>query len=389
MSFVDNLRENRNRILNGLINCIPLPFQRYKKFWLGIQKKMYYLISSNQKIGKSKFCDYLFVYYPFFYSINNPTKLRLKILYFTFETDVETKMQEFGCHLLYKLDKIHTDIDTLDSAEEENPCPEEILNLLDSEKYQEYIKKFEDTVTYIEDIRNPFGINKYITDFMISRGTVTYKEVPVKDYKTGYEKIVKVVDSYTPNDPEEMVIVILDNYANLSLESGLSKMETIDRMSKYAIALRDRFKVCFVGIQHQAQAAEGLESRKMDLMEASTDNLADCKTTARDANMVVGLFSPWKFGKETFEGYDITKLRNYVRFVKILEQRRGKGQNVRCPILFDAAVGNCIELPRNDDRQQLEQFYNYIKRIDNEKISYLKEPAKMSFLLYLKRKFRR
>lgn len=331
----------------------------------------------------------MFVYYPFFYSINNPTKLRLKILYFTFETDVETKMQEFGCHLLYKLDKIHTDIDTLDSAEETNPCPEEILNLLDSEKYQEYIKKFEDTVTYIEDIRNPYGINKYITDFMISRGTVTYKEVPVKDYKTGYEKIVKVVDSYTPNDPEEMVIVILDNYANLSLESGLSKMETIDRMSKYAIALRDRFKVCFVGIQHQAQAAEGLESRKMDLMEASTDNLADCKTTARDANMVVGLFSPWKFGKETFEGYDITKLRNYVRFVKILEQRRGKGQNVRCPILFDAAVGNCIELPRNDDRQQLEQFYNYIKRIDNEKISYLKEPAKMSFLLYLKRKFKR
>lgn len=50
MSFVDNLRENRNRILNGLINCIPLPFQRYKKFWLGIQKKMYYLISSNQKV---------------------------------------------------------------------------------------------------------------------------------------------------------------------------------------------------------------------------------------------------------------------------------------------------------------------------------------------------
>lgn len=102
--------------------------------------------------------------------------------------------------------------------------------------------------------------------------------------------------------------------------------------------------------------------------------------------MVVGLFSPWKFGKETFEGYDITKLKNYVRFVKILEQRRGKGQNVRCPILFDAAVGNCIELPRNDDRQQLEQFYNYIKRIDNEKISYLKEPAKMSFLTFVKKK---
>lgn len=389
MNYVESLRENRNRILKGLINCIPLPFFRYKKYWLGIQKKMYYLITSNQKIGKSKFSDFLFVYYPFFYSIIHPTKLRLKVLYFTFETDVETKMQEFYCHLLYKLDLIHTDVDTLASTEEENPCPEELLNLLDSERYQKYISAFQDTVTYIEDIRNPFGINKYITDFMISRGKVTYKEVPVKD-KFGNEKIVKVVDSYEPNDPEEMVIIVLDNYANLSLESGLSKMETIDRMSKYAIALRDRFKVCFVGIQHQAQAAEGLESRKMDLMEASTDNLADCKTTARDANMVIGLFSPWKFNKETFDSYNITKLRNYVRFIKILEQRRGKGQNVRCPILFDAAVGDCAELPKSDDTQRLQQVYNYIDRIDNERISYLNKETKQYTLLgYVKKLFKR
>ena len=222
----------------------------------------------------------MFVYHPFFYSLSHPEKLRLKVLYFTFETDVETKMQEFYCQLLYKLNKIHTDVDVLASAEEEYPCPEEIVNLLESERYQKYINAFQDCVTYIETIRNPYGINKYITDFMLSRGTATYKSVTFSNKSGEYTR--DVIDSYTPNDPEEYVIVVLDNYANISVENGISKMETIDRMSKYAIALRDRFGLVFVGIQHQAQAAEGLESRKMDLVEASTDNLADCKTTSRD-----------------------------------------------------------------------------------------------------------
>lgn len=38
MDFIENIKQNRERILKGLINCIPLPFQRYKKYWLGIQK---------------------------------------------------------------------------------------------------------------------------------------------------------------------------------------------------------------------------------------------------------------------------------------------------------------------------------------------------------------
>lgn len=337
--------------------------------------------------GKSKLSDYLFVYHPFFYALAHPDQIRLKVLYFTFETDIETKMQEFYCQLLYKLDKIHTDVDVLASAEKEHACPEEIVNLLESERYQKYINAFQDCVTYIENIRNPYGINKYIKEFMLERGTATYKEVTFSDKSGEYTK--KVVETYTPNDPEEYVIVILDNYANLSIERGTTKMETIDRMSKYAIALRDKLGIVFVGIQHQAQAAEGLESRKMDLVEASTDNLADCKTTSRDCNMVIGLFNPWKFGKETFEGYDITKLRNYARFIKILEQRRGRGQNLRCPILFDAAVGECTELPRPDDREQLQQVYNYIYRIDNERVSYLnKEPNKYTLLGYIKKLFK-
>lgn len=41
----------------------------------------------------------------------------------------------------------------------------------------------------------------------------------------------------------------------------------------------------------------------------SSDGLADCKTTTRDANLVLGLYSPFKYGLREYEGYDVTKIQ--------------------------------------------------------------------------------
>lgn len=53
-------------------------------------------------------------------------------------------------------------------------------------------------------------------------------------------------------------------------------------MSKYCITLRDNLNYSIVGIQHQAQAQEGIENFKLGKLKPSPDGLADCKTTIRD-----------------------------------------------------------------------------------------------------------
>lgn len=98
---------------------------------------------------------------------------------------------------------------------------------------------------------------------------------------------------YTPDDPEERRIIIIDNASNLSLESNLKLSETINKMSKYGITLKNQLSYIFVLIQHQAQAQEGIENQKLNKLKPSSDGLADCKTTTRDANMVIGLYSPF------------------------------------------------------------------------------------------------
>lgn len=42
---INNIKEARARILEGKINCIPVPFPRFRTEFPGIQRKTYYLIS--------------------------------------------------------------------------------------------------------------------------------------------------------------------------------------------------------------------------------------------------------------------------------------------------------------------------------------------------------
>lgn len=47
---IEKLKIRRNRILAGLINCIPLPFPRLRAWLPGIERKRYVIITANQKV---------------------------------------------------------------------------------------------------------------------------------------------------------------------------------------------------------------------------------------------------------------------------------------------------------------------------------------------------
>jgi hypothetical protein len=234
--------------------------------------------------GKSKLCDYLFVYEPLFFMMEHP-EVKTKVLYFTLEISPEEKYNEFLCHLLYRLDGIRVSTKDLKSVDKEHPIDDNIFALLDSERYQEYIRLFEDTVEFISTEKNPTGINKYCREYALNHGHLNFRTITRNDPLTGNPVKADVLDTtnpYTPDDPEEYVIVIVDNASNLASESGKNKMETIDKMSKYGITLRNQLGFVFVLIQHQAQSQEGIENFKLGRLRPTSDGLADCKTTTRD-----------------------------------------------------------------------------------------------------------
>lgn len=364
-----NLRVRKERVEKGLYNCIPFPFVRFRRWVPGIEKKKFIVVTANQKVGKSKFCDHLFIYEPLFFALEH-SEMRVKVLYFTLEMSSEEKYNEFLCHLLFRLDGIEISPTELKSTDQDHPVDEKILELLETERYQRYIKAFENMVIYVDDQRNPTGINKYCRDYALTHGHLNFRKEMRKDKLTDELREVEVIDPinpYTPDDPEEYRIIIIDNASNLTNESGMKKMETIDKMSKYGITLRNQLSYIFVLIQHQAQAQEGIENQKLNKLKPSSDGLADCKTTTRDANMVIGLYSPFKYGLREYEGYDITKFRNHIRFMEVIEDRDyGAGGQI-CPLFFDGAVSTFNELPRPEDKEGLQQVYNYIESLKGRK----------------------
>lgn len=367
-SAVARYRARRQRLLDGKFNCIPLPWERFRRVFPGIEQKRYIVVTANQKVGKSKFVDNLFVYEVLFFTMEHP-EVKVKIFYFSLEMDAASKEDEFNCYLLYRLSNIVISPTELRSTD--HPVDEKILDLLESEEYQKYITAFKNLVTFIETERNPTGINKYCRAYAEEHGHYNYVTVKGKNPVTGEPEDIRILDPdepWTADDPEEIKIAILDNASNLQTEQGLNKMQTIEKMSKYFITLRNQMNWVTVLIQHQAQAQEGIENFKLNKIKPSSDGLADCKTTTRDANMVIGLYSPFKYEIENYEHYDIRKFRNYIRFMEIVEDRDYGASGNICPLFFNGASSAFFELPRYDESTKLNEIYAYINELERAKL---------------------
>ena len=315
---IKGLEERRNNIINGNINSIPSPFKRFSNDFVGIEQGQYVVVTAPTKGSKSQFTNFMYVFTPILYAYNNPDKIDLKIIYFTLEENADRIVQRFMSFLLNYLSKGEIRISPRDlrSTSNDKPLPEEIINILKSKEYTEILEFFENTVDFISDGCNPTGMYKICRDYALSQGKVITKKV-----QYGEEEFDKF-DSYIPNNPKLYKIIITDHIALIEKERGFTDKQTIDKWSEYEVKyLRNRYGFTCVDIQQQAFEGEGIEAQKLGKIEGSIGSLGDSKYTARNANLVLGLFSPFKFELPQYKGYDITKFKDNIRFLKVYVNR--------------------------------------------------------------------
>lgn len=339
---------NRQRRIEGKLNCLPHPFKRFSAFLPGWLKYYYYLFTANQKVGKTKIVDYLFVYYPILQRIMGNLNIDTHVLYFSFEAGTAEKEYDFYSNLLYNLDNERTCPWDLEAIFKDGRDNLPLINKLDEESHQKFIKEYERTVEYIHDVTNPTGVWKYCKEYAVKNGHQNFVNGKQYDDATGEYYDGKILDKKNPftwNDPEQYNIIIIDNFANLSLERGFSKSETIEKMSKYCIDLA-KMGFVVVAIQHQAQAQEGIENQKLNKVTPSPDGLGDAKTTIRDVNFAISLFSPNRYGIANYKGYDITEFQDNIRFLSVIAGRNmSMASNLTVPLLFRGDCSQFDELP--------------------------------------------
>ena len=363
---IANLKERRQRIINGQLNCIPSPFKRFSEDFIGIEQGCYYTITSFTKGGKSQFTSYTFIYRPLMFCYFTKSDIDIKILYFPLEETPDRIMQRFISWLLFDFSKGKIRISPRDLRSTTSPVSEEILDIINSEEIQDILKYFEEHIIFPEEAVNPTGIFKYCKNYAEEHGTVYTKTSQYKD-EFGVVQSRQVFDRYEPDNPNEYRLIIIDTINLIDTERGMTLKQSMDKLSEYcAKYLRNRYNYSPVIIQQQAFDQEGNEAFKIGRVRPSVAGLGDSKYTSRDSNVVLGLFSPFRFALKEYEGYDISKFKDNIRFLEMIVNRDGEMGGL-CPLFFDGAVCQFEELPRPEDKNKLQQVYNYIESLKGRK----------------------
>lgn len=271
----------------------------------------------------------------------------------------EEKMLSCFTNILYVKEGIRISPTDLKSTRANNVLSQEILDTL--QKYRKYFEKIEEVVEFVDDIRHGFGMYNLVREYALANGTIHKRKIEIDG------KITEVEDYYESNDPDEYVMVIIDHISLISPEKRngvqLSLHESISVLSSdYLLKLRNRFNYIPVVIQQQSSAQEGIENKKANKLKPTMDGLGDNKLTSRDANVMLGLFSPFRHEMPDYFGYDITKFKDNIRFLEIMGSRDG-GAGAICPLYFDGATNFFRELPRPDDKEQMKKVYDFLNPV--------------------------
>lgn len=291
--------------------------------------------------------------------IDKGLNIKLKIFYFTLEMSKEIKMLSAFSNILYIKEGIRISPKDLRSTKADKVLSKETLAII--AKYEPYFNKIEEIVEFIDDIRHPTGIYNLVKSYAEANGKQHKRKIIID----GNETLVD--DYYEANNPDEYVMVIIDHISLITAEktNGVqtSLQESIVKLSSdYLIKLRNKYNYIPVVIQQQAASQESVENKKYNRLKPSMDGLGDSKLTQRDANVILGLFSPFRHEIQDFYDYDVTKLQDNLRFLEVLGGREGGG-GVVCPLYFDGATNYFSELPKPNDIEGMSKVYNFIKNI--------------------------
>jgi replicative DNA helicase len=357
----------------GQIFCIP--FENYPKLTEsipGVVPGMIQMVTASSGVGKTQVTKALYVREPLEYALKHGIKL--KIFYFALEESQQEFIDTMICNFISSRCGISMDLLTLQGFRQKS-LGQDKMDLID-----QHIQDIEDlleNVEIIDSVYNPTGIYKYCRDYADKNGTHVFedREFIKKKSDGSTQKVTnKVYSHYIPDDINAMTIVIVDHISLLTPEKRkdgamMNQHQTMAHWStNYALKQVTKhwnWAVVNVIQQEQSGEKEQFTNRGESIQkktEPSLAGFANNKEIQRDAKIVVGVYSPDRYGFEDYHGYDIRRFRDSFRAIKILKNRFGP-PNKYYHYLFDGATNRFAELPKAGEAQLMGVFHNTADRL--------------------------
>lgn len=298
---------------------------------------------------------------------------KIKIFYCSFEIGKIEKLYRWCSYFIFIKYGIRLPSDYMQGRIVGKLVQDNHMNLI-LEAYSMVTEMLKDVVI-IQDTIHPTKIFEGIIDDHYSlHGTVHRAEISDADKKKGKKGYVK---GYTENDPQMVTILVIDHLALTGTEMHLETKGIMDKMSKYAIVLRNLFNCTIVFYQQfstdMMSAYRGLAGKKTEATIAPQRlDFGDSKATYRDADVVFGLIKPQN-DVSTFMGYDLNKvdglgdcfLANY-----LMKNRYGPAMKT-IPLFMDGSTGFIYDLPLTPTNPiAMQPWYDKAKEISQLCLEY-------------------
>lgn len=281
-----------------------------------IQQETYYLIGGETSSGKTALADYMFLYSPFEYLMANKgnTDKKLKILYWSFEISIENKIAKGICQKIWRDHKILVDVNYILSRGK-NRISDEMYNLVLNTR--EYFEELHDILVICDVATNPTGIT--------IRNEKFCKEHFIE------EKIGEFEVKRTPKDPNLYLMGITDHIGLVRSQKDLTTAkDKIDYISGRNVEYRDKYRFIPVDISQfnrsLASAERELSTKNKPDYNKVGPQLSDFKdsgSTQENANVVLSIFSPNRYGIPEYNDYQIKDLKDRIRMLSVLKGRDG------------------------------------------------------------------
>lgn len=340
--IVEKLKKNKELKEQGKVTSILFPFKRFSKVFPGWERGTQTIITASSGIGKTKLAKFLAVTSVYEFVKQRP-EIKTKMFYFALEESVENFWLGMISTLLYEKYSVSLSPNQLKSLGEFQ-LTDEVLKQV--EECEDVINDMQKCIEVVDYIFNPYGIYKYVDDF--------FKNPAIGKEEFDSTHAEKVSKKYVYNDPNLWVFVATDHMSLLTPEKGETLHEAMGRYSKQFClkGFTKKYNCVTINIQQQEASKEKQEYYQgqsiEEKLEPSLDGLANNKETQRECNLVLGLFAPERYNIGRHRGYDIKKLGNKYRSLKILKDRDNGLINHYVGLYFNGASNFFDELPTAD-----------------------------------------
>lgn len=334
LDYVDQGRLGRNE---GLHNC----FDSFNKYLYNTQRATYYAIGGMPGSGKSGFVDDNFILSPYMFYKKRDGKVNAKWFYYSFEISYMAKRAKWTAYKLWADYKLNVDSSYI-LSKGGNRISQEVYDKV--VEVDQFMDELFDHIVFIQDPENPTGVYNTLFKYAENNGTIHYENFVNPDGSSGKRKI-----GYTPNNPDEHVLAIVDHVGLSKKERGFDTKQNIDKLSEYMITVRNILQYTPILVCQFNKGLSGIErlklahSGKLDLAPILED-FKDTGNIGQDCNVALGVFNPVKYDLQDYAGYDLTRMPDSFRSIHLMKNRDGQEYVVKA-MHFAGGTGRFRELP--------------------------------------------